>query len=117
MDKKILHCLNFQTVDVVILVGLPLGQTTEWSDDFEALGIDPLVEDVRLEDGLDRHLPRILVRGGLFPSTSAVRKFIPGKFTTPLLRDLGAPEFSFLKVGRKRAILIVGNIPQDRKGQ
>lgn len=113
MDKKIAHCLNFQTADVVILVGLPLSKTTEWSDDFEVLGIDPLVEDVRLEDGLDRHLPRLLVRAGLFPSTSAVRKFVPGKFTTPLLRDLVGSEFTFLKIGRKRAVLVVGDLPPD----
>ena len=111
MDKKILHCMNFQIVDVVILVGLPLGKTTEWSDDFEALGIDPVVEDVRLEDGLDRHLPRLLVRAGLFPSTSAVRKFVPGKLTGPVLRDLVGPEFTFLKIGRKRVILAVGDLP------
>ncbi len=116
MDKKILHCMNFQIADVVILVGTPLADgPRDWEEDFDTFGIGE--EVVHKESGEDIHLPRILVRAGLFPSTSAVRKFVPGKFTDPLLRDLTAPEFSFLKLGRKRAVLIVGNIPQDRKGQ
>ncbi len=111
MDKKILHCMNFQIVDVVILVGFPLTSRCEWEDELEVLGIDPIVEVVLFEDGLDRHLPRILVSAGLFPSTSAVRKFVPGKLTGPVVRDLAGPEFTFLKIGRKRVVLVVGDLP------
>ena len=82
MDKKLSHCLGFQSVDVVILVGQPLvGGPKNWEDDFDLFGISE--EIVHHENGSDLHLPRILVRAGLFPSTSAVRKFVPGKLTGP----------------------------------
>lgn len=48
-------------------------------------------------------LPRILVKYGLFKSTSQIKKNRPD-----LWRDLTEPEFTELKIGHRRVWLVVG---------
>ena len=78
-----------------------------WLDWLPVLGVQP-GEHTVFET--ETHLPRILVKHGLFTSTSKVRKATPAKGQLPFVRDLERPELTELKIGHKRVWLIVGEL-------
>ena len=78
-----------------------------WLDWLPVLGVQ-IDEHTVFET--ETHLPRVLVKHGLFPSTSKVRQATPKKGQLPFVRDLEGPEFTEVKIGHKRVWLIVGEL-------